>query len=75
MKTLYLLRHAKSSWDDPDLADFDRPLNHRGRTAAPFMGETVSRYGLQPDLVLSSPAVRAKETAALMKKAAGLTGG
>lgn len=72
MKTLYVLRHAKSSWDDPDLADFDRPLNARGRAAAPFMGETIARYGLAPDLVLSSPAVRARETALLVKEAAGM---
>lgn len=67
MKTLFVLRHAKSSWDDPDLADFDRPLNDRGRTAAPFMGEVISQNGFAPDVILSSPAVRARETARLAK--------
>lgn len=72
MKTLYVLRHAKSSWDDSDLADFDRPLNDRGKTTAPFMGETMARYDLAPGLIISSPAVRARETAILVKEAAGL---
>lgn len=67
MKTLFVLRHAKSSWDDPDLADFDRPLNDRGRSAAPFMGEVMNRNGFSPDVILSSPAVRARDTALLVK--------
>jgi len=71
MKTLYLLRHAKSSWDDPNLADFDRPLNDRGRSAAPFMGELMANRDLSPDLILSSPAERAKQTAELVRKASG----
>lgn len=71
MKTLYVLRHAKSSWDNADLADFDRPLNDRGKKAAPFMGEVMGRRGFVPHVVLSSPAVRAKETANLVKKGAG----
>lgn len=69
MKTLFVLRHAKSSWDDPDLADFDRPLNERGNTTAPFMGRLMASNGFAPDLILSSPAVRARETAALAKEA------
>ena len=73
MKTLYILRHAKSSWEDSDLADFDRPLNDRGKTAAPFMGEVMVRHAFEPELILSSPAVRAKETAIRAKKAAGLS--
>ena len=72
MKTLYVLRHAKSSWDDPDLADFDRPLNDRGKTTAPFIGQLMTRYGFAPDVILSSPALRARETAKLVKKAADL---
>ncbi len=72
MKTLYVLRHAKSSWDYADLADFDRPLNARGRTAAPFIGEVMERYGFAPDVILASPAVRTRETASLVKNAAGL---
>jgi phosphohistidine phosphatase len=72
MKTLFILRHAKSSWDDPDLADFDRPLNARGRAAAPFMGEFMANRGLVPDVILSSPAVRARKTAKLAKHAGNL---
>lgn len=71
MKTLYVLRHAKSSWENSDLADFDRPLNDRGKTAAPFMGKVMKEGGLVPGLILSSPAVRARETARLVKEAAG----
>ncbi len=72
MKTLFLLRHAKSSWDDPDLSDFDRPLNKRGLKAAPKMGAEMRKRKLQPDLILSSPAARAKETTRLISEAAGL---
>jgi phosphohistidine phosphatase len=68
MKTLFILRHAKSSWSEPDLADFDRPLNDRGKAAAPFMGELVRKKGLAPDVIFSSPAVRAKKTAKLFKE-------
>jgi phosphohistidine phosphatase len=71
MKRLYLLRHAKSSWAEPALADFDRPLNSRGLRAAPFMGTLIASRGLLPDLMLSSPAVRAAETARLVKEASG----
>lgn len=62
MRTLYLLRHAKSSWDDPGLADFDRPLAPRGIDAAARMAEHMRRKGISPELVLCSPAARAKET-------------
>ena len=72
MKTLFVLRHAKSSWENADLADFDRPLNHRGERAAPFMGELMHRNGFQPSVILSSPAVRAKQTALLVKESGGL---
>jgi phosphohistidine phosphatase len=72
MKTLYLLRHAKSSWDYPGMADFDRPLNGRGRETAPFMGELMRVKAYRPSLVLSSPAVRARTTAELVKEAANL---
>ena len=70
MKILYVLRHAKSSWDDTDLADFDRPLNDRGRRSAPFIGELMKKAGFEPDIIYSSPAVRARETARLVKEAA-----
>ncbi|MEJ7618709.1 MAG: histidine phosphatase family protein [Pyrinomonadaceae bacterium] len=69
MKTLLLMRHAKSSWQDEQLSDFDRPLNHRGLSAAPFMGKFIRRTGMVPDAVVSSPARRAKQTAELVRKA------
>jgi phosphohistidine phosphatase len=62
MKRLLLLRHAKSSWDDPTLPDHDRPLAPRGRRAAKRMGEHVRSNVASPDLVLSSSAARATET-------------
>lgn len=71
MKRLYILRHAKSSWHDPNLADFDRPLNDRGLNTAPFIGEVIARKHYLPDAILSSPARRAMQTAILVKEAAG----
>lgn len=71
MKNLYLLRHAKSSWKDPDLQDFDRPLNGRGREAAPLVGRFMRKKKLRVDLIISSPATRARQTAALVKESAG----
>ena len=62
MVTLYLLRHAKSSWAEPDLDDHERPLNNRGRRAADLIGAEVAVRGLRPDLVLCSTAARARET-------------
>ena len=62
-KKLYIIRHAKSSWKDLNLSDFDRPLNKRGKKDAPFMGERLHRYHIHPDLILSSPAARAIKTA------------
>jgi len=61
-KTVFLLRHAKSQRNDTDAADFDRPLSGRGRRDAPRMGAWMGRQGLQPDLVLCSDAVRARQT-------------
>jgi len=72
MKTLYLLRHAKSSWDDPALSDFERPLNPRGHRTAPFMGELMKKRKLRAEIIVSSPAERAKETAVLVKEAADM---
>ena len=72
MKTLLLLRHAKSSWEDPTLQDFERPLNGRGREAAKRIGRYIKKRRLCPDLVLSSPARRAKETVKLVLNAAGM---
>lgn len=71
MKIFYLLRHAKSSWDDASLADFDRPLNERGERTAPFMGKVMNGRGYIPATVVSSPARRAASTAVLVKEAAG----
>jgi phosphohistidine phosphatase len=68
-RTLYLLRHAKSSWDDPDLADVERPLAPRGRRAAATMARHVRMQGFAPELVLCSPSVRTRDT--LERVAAG----
>lgn len=62
MKTIYVLRHAKSDWGDESVRDFDRPLNHRGRKAAKAVGDEMRNRGIRPDLVIASPAVRATET-------------
>ena len=70
MKKLLLLRHAKSSWDDPALRDFERPLNKRGTKDAPRIGKYIAKRKIKPDLVISSPAERARQTTALVAKAA-----
>ena len=62
MKTLYLLRHFKSSWKDKDLEDFDRPLGKRGRRAAELMAGYVARNGIVPTQILCSPSRRTRET-------------
>jgi len=66
MRTLLLVRHAKSSRDDPTLADKERPLNDRGMHDAPKMAKRLAKRDLKPDVILSSPAVRALTTAQLM---------
>ena len=66
MKTLFLVRHAKSSRDDPALPDRDRPLDDRGRRDAPRMGKRLAKRDVKPDLLLSSPALRALTTAQLI---------
>jgi phosphohistidine phosphatase len=71
MKTLYLLRHAKSSWKDDSLLDIERPLNKRGRKAAETVGRFLKKKRIIPDLVLCSTAVRARETAEIVMEAAG----
>ncbi|HEX5950150.1 MAG TPA: histidine phosphatase family protein [Actinomycetota bacterium] len=71
MTTLYLLRHAKSSWDQPGLADRERPLAPRGRRAARRMAEHLSAEGARPDVVLCSTAVRARETLEIVLPALG----
>ena len=62
MKKVILLRHAKSSWDDPTLDDHDRPLNKRGRAAAPVIGAWLEYRNHKPDMVLCSSAARTRET-------------
>lgn len=71
-KILYLVRHAKSSWQDPSLADRDRPLNKRGRRSAPDMGKRMVRQGHKPDLIISSPANRAISTAGNIAEVLGI---
>ena len=71
MRTLYLLRHAKSSWKDETLRDFDRPLKGRGRRAAEQMGQVLAEEKLKSPLVISSPAVRARETTELVLESGG----
>ena len=73
MKRLFILRHAKSSWADTELSDFDRPLNERGLRTAPFMGELIAKRGLVPEIIVSSPAERAVQTAHLIKDSAGFS--
>lgn len=71
MRTLLLLRHAKSSWEDPGLDDFDRPLAPRGRAAAPIMAAYLKKKKLRPDVVLCSSACRAVQTWELVSKVLG----
>jgi phosphohistidine phosphatase len=69
MKTLILVRHAKSSWKNISLDDFDRPLNKRGKKDAQLMGKKLKERQVVPDLILSSPAKRARKTAKAFAKA------
>lgn len=62
MKTLVIVRHAKSDWSDPNITDIERPLNKRGKRDAPFMAKLIKEQGLTPDLILTSPAERALQT-------------
>ena len=71
MKTIYLVRHAKSSWKYPNLDDFERPLNKRGRRNAPFMGSILNKLNVAPDFILSSPANRAAMTARIIANKIG----
>lgn len=71
MKTLYLLRHAKSSWESLTQVDFERPLNKRGCRVAPLIGEFMRDQHFVPDFIVSSPALRARQTAEMVKDAAG----
>ena len=68
MKTLFLIRHAKSSWKDVTIHDHDRPLNKRGKENAPRMGDRLKKRQKMPDLIFSSTALRAKATAKCIGK-------
>src|SRR6476620_8457076 len=72
MKTLILVRHAKSSWDKPGMSDLERPLNERGKKDAPEMSKRLKERNVLPDLLLSSTAKRAKKTARLFADELGL---
>ncbi len=74
MQTLLLMRHAKSSWDNPAQDDHDRPLNKRGRRVAPLMGRWLREHSLTPDLIVASSARRAQETAEAVAPECGFTG-
>lgn len=69
MLTLYLLRHAKSSWKDRARSDFDRPLSSRGKRDAPAMGRRMLAAGVRPDVIVTSPAKRALKTAKIVAEA------
>jgi len=72
MKTVCFIRHAKSSWDQAGLADIDRPLNIRGKTTAPVMAQIMADKGYTPDLIISSTAKRARQTAKYFRKQFGI---
>jgi phosphohistidine phosphatase len=74
MKTLLLLRHAKSSWKKPNLPDHERPLNKRGKKEAPMVGKYLQANNLVPDLILSSTARRAQNTAEAVAETSGFDG-
>ena|SRR5688572_14682345 len=74
MKTLLVLRHAKSSWHHGTLVDHERPLNERGQREAPQMGKVIREYRLVPDVLLSSDACRARQTAEAVTRAAHFAG-
>lgn len=74
MKTLFLMRHAKSSWKDDSLADHERPLKKRGKKDIKLIAKVIKKNDLKPDLIITSSAVRAKETAELLAEAIGFKG-
>jgi phosphohistidine phosphatase len=74
MKNLLIMRHAKSDWGDSSLSDFDRPSNNRGLKTAPIMGTELLKRKKVPDLIISSPANRAKTTALLVAESVGFKG-
>jgi phosphohistidine phosphatase len=74
MRSVLLLRHAKSSWKHPDLSDHDRPLNKRGKRDAKCMGRLLKKENLVPDIIISSTAIRARATAEAVAKASSYDG-
>ena len=74
MKKLLVMRHAKSSWQEPGLSDYERPLNNRGRKAAPRMGKLLVDEDSVPHVILNSSATRARQTSELLKEAMGFSG-
>jgi len=72
MRELFLVRHAKSSWDDPTLSDFDRPLNKRGLNDASLIADELKNRWVKPQIILSSEAIRAKTTARIIAQALGV---
>src|SRR5687767_5892702 len=68
MKTLYLIRHAKSSWEEEGLSDKQRPLKKRGLNDAELMGKVLRKHGIKPKQIISSPAKRAFDTAEIIAK-------
>ncbi|MEN0002691.1 MAG: histidine phosphatase family protein [Bacteroidota bacterium] len=72
MKTVYLIRHAKSSWKDPALKDIERPLNKRGFRDAPFMANLLNGKGVKPNRLITSPANRAYTTATFFAEVLGI---
>lgn len=75
MLTLFLIRHAKSSWEDPGLSDKDRPLNKRGKKDAPLMGSILNGKNETASLIISSPAKRAYDTAKIISEETGYKAG
>jgi phosphohistidine phosphatase len=71
VKTLYIIRHAKSSWENPMMSDLDRPLNERGKRDAPRMGKRLKEKAIHPNVMISSPAKRAFGTAKRIAEALG----
>lgn len=68
LRRLYIIRHAKSSWNNPMLSDYDRPLNDRGERDAPMMGKRLKSLNIKPDIIISSTAKRAAQTAKKISK-------
>jgi phosphohistidine phosphatase len=71
LKRIWIMRHAKSDWSSPELSDFERPLNKRGKRNAPSMGKWMRKTGQSPDLIVSSPAERARQTVQLVCRQLG----